>query len=196
RRAGMTVSATWRQTEQPLVETTETRAVAALSTSLVLPALNAETATQLAEAEGLVTHLTSLVLVDEASPIQEQIPATRKVALPSPRTAQAAMISPHAAMHEPIELRNVPRYVPMDVFPGETILPLPDPFARLIAMIGHSSSELEPNDALRLLRDSGLEKEFLDLYRAADSLGLSVQAIAVLILAGLLGGPLGEHLSP
>lgn len=63
------------------------RAVAAMAASLVLPSLDTEAAAALAEAEGLVTHLTSLVLVDEAGEVQEGIPATRKVALPASRAA-------------------------------------------------------------------------------------------------------------
>jgi hypothetical protein len=38
----------------------------------------------LAETEGLVTHLTSLVLVDEEGDVQQGLPATRKIALPRP----------------------------------------------------------------------------------------------------------------
>jgi hypothetical protein len=56
----------------------------------VLPALNAEAASALAEAEGLVTHLTSLVLVDEAAAVQESVPANRKVPLPAPRARALA----------------------------------------------------------------------------------------------------------
>ena len=44
-------------------------------------------AARVAEEEGLTTHLTSLVLVDEASEAQEGVPAMRKVLLPTPRTA-------------------------------------------------------------------------------------------------------------
>jgi hypothetical protein len=49
--------------------------------------LPADSAAALAEAEGLVTHLTSLILIDEAAIQEDSIPATRKVALPTPRTA-------------------------------------------------------------------------------------------------------------
>src|SRR5262249_31187102 len=63
RRAGMTLAAEWRAADGATVDG---RAVAALCAGLALPALDAEAATRLAVAEGLVTHLTSLVLVDEA----------------------------------------------------------------------------------------------------------------------------------
>ena len=53
-----------------------------------------ETKTTTTVAEGLVTHLTSLVLVDEAGATQEGIPASRKIALPTPRTAMAMALPP------------------------------------------------------------------------------------------------------
>jgi hypothetical protein len=86
RRAGMTITAMWRDCANTDRAAIETRAVAALAASLVLPALLPDTAAALAEAEGLVTHLTSLVLIDEAGELQQSVPAMRKVALPSPRT--------------------------------------------------------------------------------------------------------------
>jgi hypothetical protein len=55
-----------------------------MAASLALPVLDEERAAMLAETEGLVTHLTSLVLVDEEGNVQEGIPATRKIALPRP----------------------------------------------------------------------------------------------------------------
>ena len=100
RRAGMEVIAAW-STPGTAIEaseaTVESRAVAALAASLMLPTLDAEAAARLAQAEGLVTHLTSLVLVDEAGVVQEGIPATRKVALPSPATAVAGLAAPSQA---------------------------------------------------------------------------------------------------
>src|SRR5262249_42294253 len=62
------------------------RAVAALAASLALPTLATAEAAKLAEAEGLVTHLTSLVLVDESGATQESVPASRKVPLATPAT--------------------------------------------------------------------------------------------------------------
>jgi len=93
RRAGMTLTAEWQVDEAIAVED-DGRAVAAFCAGLALPALDAEAATQLAVAEGLVTHLTSLVLVDEAGAAQEGIPASRKIALPTPRTAMAMALPP------------------------------------------------------------------------------------------------------
>jgi hypothetical protein len=92
RRGGMIIEASWKDASSEGAEpaSIDMRAVAAVATSLVLPALTTEAAAVLAEAEGLVTHLTSLVLVDEAGDVQESLPATRKIALPTPRTAMAA----------------------------------------------------------------------------------------------------------
>jgi hypothetical protein len=106
-RAGMLLTARWLA-DAPLEETVETRAVAALAASIRLPALAEEEAGKLAEAEGLVTHLTSLVLVDEDAPMQEGIPATRKIALPSPATrmldlgASVAACAPPPASGRPV----------------------------------------------------------------------------------------------
>lgn len=79
--------AEWRPAAEDAPRTPALPGVAAVAASLALPALDETEATRLAEAEGLVTHLTSLVLVDEAAEIQEGVPASRKVALPTPRTA-------------------------------------------------------------------------------------------------------------
>ncbi len=100
RRAGMTLTAKWQEAGGSTEQSAEMRAVAALAASLVLPALEIENAAQLAEAEGLVTHLTSLILVDEAADVQEGIPAARKVALPAPRLSagiSAASMAPSQA---------------------------------------------------------------------------------------------------
>ena len=90
RRAGMTLTAKWQEAEGLMEETVERRAVAALVASLALPAFDTESAARFAETEGLVTHLTSLVLVDESGTVQQGIPATRKVALPAPHLSALA----------------------------------------------------------------------------------------------------------
>ena len=45
--------------------------------------------------EGLVTHLTSLVLVDEAGAVQETVPAMRKIPLPTPPPAFVPPVDAH-----------------------------------------------------------------------------------------------------
>ncbi len=60
--------------------------IAAYAASLSLTSLSEAAARKLAIGEGLVTHLTSLVLVDEEGPAQEGLPITRKIDLPTPRT--------------------------------------------------------------------------------------------------------------
>jgi Vault protein inter-alpha-trypsin domain len=87
RRGGMTISARWQPTDTTSGDALTLRAVAAMAASLAVPAMPTESAAQLAEAEGLVTHLTSLILIDEATTQESSIPATRKVWLPTPRTA-------------------------------------------------------------------------------------------------------------
>jgi hypothetical protein len=98
RRGGMTISARWQPTGTTAGDTLTLRAVAALAASLALPAMATESAARLAEAEGLVTHLTSLILIDEAATQEASIPATRKVALPTPRTAAMAVMAAPAGM--------------------------------------------------------------------------------------------------
>ena len=87
----MTLTAKWQEAEGLMEETVERRAVAALVASLALPAFDTESAARFAETEGLVTHLTSLVLVDESGTVQQGIPATRKVALPAPHVSALVM---------------------------------------------------------------------------------------------------------
>jgi hypothetical protein len=97
RRAGMLISAAW-QSDQATEDTSCSRAIAATAASLALPALPADSAAAFAEAEGLVTHLTSLILVDEAATQEDSIPATRKVALPTPRTAAMRVMAAAPSM--------------------------------------------------------------------------------------------------
>jgi hypothetical protein len=95
-RAGMAVTARWQGAVENAEQTAEARAVAALAACLLLPTLSEEEAAKLAEAEGLVTHLSSLVLVDEEGVTQEGIPATRKIALPTPANFVVAATAPSA----------------------------------------------------------------------------------------------------
>jgi hypothetical protein len=85
-RAGMRLTASFGAGEAAPQDGIEARAVAAVAASLTLPTLATAEAAQLAEAEGLVTHLTSLVLVDDDGATQEGLPASRKVPLATPAT--------------------------------------------------------------------------------------------------------------
>ncbi len=60
------------------------RAIAAVAATIAIPHMDEAEATALAVAEGILCHLTSLVLVDEAGAAQEGLPAQRKVATMTP----------------------------------------------------------------------------------------------------------------
>lgn len=89
RRGGMIVEASWGEQLADGACNDFQRAVAAYATSLRLSGLDEPMAAQLAEAEGLVTHLTSLILVDEEGATQAGLPASRKIALPTPAACDA-----------------------------------------------------------------------------------------------------------
>jgi hypothetical protein len=90
-RGNAVLEAEWRPATEPVSDASRNRSVAAMAASLALPLLDEERAALLAEAEELVTHLTSLMLVDEAGEVQEGIPAVRKIALPHPSAGSAGM---------------------------------------------------------------------------------------------------------
>lgn len=83
-RSGMMVTVSHGASSATAEPTGQDRAVAVAAASFLLPTLDKEQATALAEREGIVSHLTSLVLVDEAGATQETLPAQRPVALPEP----------------------------------------------------------------------------------------------------------------
>lgn len=97
----MGLRASWQETAAP-EETPDT----ALSRSI------AAVAAALAETEGLVCHLTSLVLVDEAGAAQEGLLAQRKLAtmtpaLISPQAAAAPMLASPEFLASPPPLRSL-----------------------------------------------------------------------------------------
>ncbi|MCC7254003.1 VIT domain-containing protein [Hyphomicrobium sp.] len=97
RRGGMELVATPMPAADAAADDGAARAAGALVAGLRLASLTAQEAADLAVSEGLVTHLTSLVLVDEAGEAQAGLPAMRKVALASPATQIMAAAS--ARMH-------------------------------------------------------------------------------------------------
>jgi von Willebrand factor type A domain len=93
-RRGARVIATWdeqrRGEPSEQAATAEARQIGATAAMLAIPLMQDNEAKALAEAEGVVCHLTSLVLVDEAGVRHEGLPAVRKVALSAPAMARAA----------------------------------------------------------------------------------------------------------
>ena len=88
-RGNVRINTTWsgKPTTAASERDTLSEGVAAYAASLALTSLSEAAAGKLAVREGLITHLTSLVLVDEEGPLQDTLPMTRKVNLPTPRTA-------------------------------------------------------------------------------------------------------------
>ncbi len=74
-------------------------------------------------------------------------------------------------------------------------LDLPEPYRRLIELVDADASWIDMTGALDLLTRSGLAAEFDDLFRHSADLGLSVEVVAGIVLARILGGPLGAFLS-
>lgn len=96
--AGTGIDVRWSKAgKKAAARDSEAHAVAAYAAHLAIQGMEENEAAKLAEAEGLVTHLTSIVLVDEAAEAVEGVPATRKVALASPATANASFASVLAA---------------------------------------------------------------------------------------------------
>jgi hypothetical protein len=145
RRGGMLIRASWftdSHAQGPVRSDPavfEGRAVAAVAASLALPALDTEAATTLAEAEGLVTHLTSLVLVDQEGRVQEGLPGTRKVPLPLPATAPAPRLAQEACeIHGMLEISAIEstRSLPQ----GSPAVPPPPKSARVMHLAREASS--------------------------------------------------------
>jgi hypothetical protein len=112
---GVRIEAEWAEagTDTPAREGIAAN-VAAYAASLALAGMSKDEAAALAEDEGLVTHLTSIVLVDEAGAAVEGIPATRKIALAAPASAHlraavlAAPMPNLAAMSVPTSQQVMP----------------------------------------------------------------------------------------
>ncbi len=86
---GLQVEAAWHAAPQGKADL-DARAIGAVAAALALPRLDKVAATALAAAEGIVCHLTSLVLVDQAGETQEGLPANRKIPLMEPDVAMAS----------------------------------------------------------------------------------------------------------
>jgi hypothetical protein len=84
-RNNVAIEATWSAKLADTLSPEFEPAAVAVATSLIVNSGTPELASEAALAAGIVSHLTSLVLVDEAGAAQDTLPAMRKVALPVQR---------------------------------------------------------------------------------------------------------------
>ena len=83
-RGNAVIEAQWNVRKESAELDMPSGAVAAYAAGLALGSMSKSAAMQLAESEGLVTHLTSLVLVDKQGGRSRDLPTTRKIKLPTP----------------------------------------------------------------------------------------------------------------
>ena len=110
-------------------------AVAAFAAGLALGALEKDAATRLAVREGLVTHLTSLVVVDRDGESVDGLPVTRKVPLPTPPAGftEAAYCMASA----PVPRRAMPRRaMPRHYIPMPSAKPRKGPITKFLKIAG------------------------------------------------------------
>jgi len=90
-RRGARIVATWG-TKGEGHPSAAARQIGATAAMLAIPCMSEAVAAKFAEAEGIVCHLTSLVLVDESGERQQELPARRKIELSTPRVVAAASV--------------------------------------------------------------------------------------------------------
>ena len=169
-RANAAITAEWREPAEAIADTVLARAVAAVAAGLALPVLDAKAAAALAVAEGMVTHLTSLVLVDEAAEVQEGIPATRRIALPSPRAPSVVMGTSYSCRSESKFERTLPNPVHVAECSNEAL----------------SARPMPPGHAREAVPKSGSPQRSLDLSIAG--LQIDWTASPIDLIAGDLSG--------
>lgn len=93
-KAGTHRNLTWTEaTEDSPAREGFAEAIAAYAANQAIMGMKEAEAKALSASEGLVSHLTSIVLVDEAAEAVDGIPATRKVALPDASTSYSLVAS-------------------------------------------------------------------------------------------------------
>ena len=177
------------------------RAVAAVVAGLRLASLSPDAAAALAEAEGLVTAATSLVLVDEEGAVQEGVPAQRKVALPTPATASRSAVW-SASERRPaafrMEVNSEPYSVASSAWRTDWAMLDPAPpenvLAALVALFAHLPLDWDANPSAVVAGDlSALPSSLADAVRwlaihlelcgLAARLGMAPERLAILLLA-------------
>ena len=193
-RGGMTLSAMWGVAgEAAPTGLIAPRVVGAVAAALALPLLAPEQAGAFAEAHGLVCHLTSLVLVDEAGERQEGIPRPCPVPLMSPRGASD--LGSLMAFDCAFELACEVAFEGEDELAAEPTSPLDFPALALAATWATDANRLARGDL------SSLPEPIRDwLSRAAATADEAVLALAAalgiavdILLLGILARIAGER---
>ena len=106
-RNNVEIRANWARLPDGELSCEISKAATAVAASLVVNCASPEFAAQFAVSEGIVSHLTSLVLVDEVGDTQSELPTMRKIALPKTSSANAMHMSAayeSDSMYEPASL--------------------------------------------------------------------------------------------
>ncbi|MFM7010204.1 MAG: VIT domain-containing protein [Betaproteobacteria bacterium] len=96
-RNNVEIRAHWAKTSGHIAPSEISKASRAVAASLVVNCASPEFASQYAASEGIVSHLTSLVLVDEVGAAQAELPTMRKIALPRTLNVNAMRTSAMSA---------------------------------------------------------------------------------------------------
>lgn len=114
-RNNASIRASWSQvTEKPQVSSEFSDAVAAYAASLAFAGAAKKWAANIAVQAGLVTYLTSLVLVAEDAEIQEELPRTIKQPLPSPRGTRLYNSPPSTVAYASQSRAGIRHFAPPD----------------------------------------------------------------------------------
>ena len=160
----------------------------------------------------LVSPWTNWLVIDERSdkekaedlPILRKVPQTMAAGSHGLGTVHACMSVADLPGASAMFISRVPDFVVGIDFDASMEMPsirpepkqyIPEPFRRLIDLIENKPTRLELRGAIDLLQEAGLGSDCEDLFRHATGLGLNADMIAVIVLAELLGGRLGEFLS-
>lgn len=92
-RNNVEIRANWTRASDGAATSEISKAAKAVAASLVVNCAIPEFAAQYAASAGILSHLTSLVLVDEVGDAQSELPTMRKVALPSTNRANSMRLS-------------------------------------------------------------------------------------------------------
>ncbi len=165
-------------------------AVAAYAASLALTSVDEAGARRLAVEAGLVTHQTSLVFVGEDGEVQPVLPTTRKIDLPTPRTA-------HTGARMAVASQSLP-FQGEDLEDGAALVPpcrvidaeaVPNTLAELTGLIdwnetgGSLAAGCLDGQASFVARAIQELEDYPDIKAEARVLGMSPRHLVIALLA-------------